>query len=101
MLVTKYEEYLRQQDNSELGILLAKLKAQCLDRIIEAAKGETRDALQANKYLLEFSLSKEDKRTKTKNVITEGREHEDLNRLQEYFKEGNIYAIRESREEQI
>lgn len=33
--------------------LAAKLRSEALGRIIEAAKGETRDALSANKYIFE------------------------------------------------
>lgn len=61
-IVDLYEAYLIEKDPSELGVLLAKLKANCLDRIIETSKGETRDALQANKYLLEFSPKDDTKR---------------------------------------
>lgn len=41
--------------------LQAKLASEALARILEAAQGETRDALGANKYLFEI-LSKEDKK---------------------------------------
>jgi len=41
--------------------LAQKLSSEALSRILEAAKGETRDALGANKYIYEV-LSKEEKK---------------------------------------
>lgn len=40
--------------------LETKIKSDAINRIIDAAKGETRDALQANKFLLDTPWLKED-----------------------------------------
>ncbi len=40
--------------------LEVKIKSDAINRIIDAAKGETRDALQANKYLLDTPWLKEE-----------------------------------------
>jgi hypothetical protein len=42
--------------------LALKLASEALARILEAAKGETRDALGANKYIYEALVSKEDRK---------------------------------------
>lgn len=42
--------------------LESKIKSDSLARIIDAAKGETRDALAANKFLLDIPWLKEDSR---------------------------------------
>lgn len=53
LIVSKWREELAQ-----------KLSSEALLRILEAAQGETRDALSANKYIYEALSSKEDKKAK-------------------------------------
>lgn len=57
-LIKLYREYLIEQDPSDLGKALAELKANCLANIIDCSLGETRDAMQACKYLIDFTLEK-------------------------------------------
>jgi len=81
-----YRQHLIEQDDSELGIAFAELKANCLDNLIDAAQGETRDALQANKYLLEFSYRDKKKKEELKPIL-DNRILEDADALLKSWKE--------------
>lgn len=69
--------------------LEAKIKSSCLQYILEASRGETRDALQAAKYLIESPWLKEDsKRGRPSKVDIENetkRMAEDISRVAEDY----------------
>lgn len=70
--------------------LEAKIKSSCLQYILEASRGETRDALQAAKYLIESPWLKEEaKRGRPSKLDVEmetKRMAEDIQRVAEDYK---------------
>jgi hypothetical protein len=50
-----YEDYLIEQDDSDVGRAFAHIKSECLYNLITAALTEGKDSLGASKYLLEFN----------------------------------------------
>jgi hypothetical protein len=70
--------------------LEAKIKSSCLQYILEASKGETRDALQAAKYLIDAPWNKEESkrgRPSKEDILNEtNRIVEDMKRVEDDYK---------------
>jgi len=92
----QWESFVR--DNQELVALWrreleAKIKSMCLSHIIETSRGETRDSLQAAKYLIDAPwLKEESKRGRPSKVDIEMETKQiaaDIVRVQEDYKRIN------------
>lgn len=92
----KWEEFVKDND-SVVSLwrreLEAKIKSMCLSHIIETSRGETRDSLQAAKFLLDAPWIKEEsKRGRPSKVDIEMETKQiasDIIRVQEDFKRIN------------